>query len=132
LYFNLWIVFLLSGLWHGASWNFVIWGAYHGMFLILDRLFLIRVLERIGKIPSILITFLIVMIGWVIFRLEDFDSIGIYLQKLFAFHGTFEMESIPTFGFFAIVAAFFSFLCLTPFGRKMEEYFFFPRSYRIK
>ena len=39
LYFNLWIVFILSGLWHGASWNYLIWGAYHGVFLILDRLF---------------------------------------------------------------------------------------------
>jgi len=39
LYFNLWLVFLVSGLWHGASWNFVLWGAFHGFFLILDRLF---------------------------------------------------------------------------------------------
>ncbi len=49
LYANLWIVFILSGLWHGASWNFVIWGAFHGIFLILDRLFLIRLLDKLGQ-----------------------------------------------------------------------------------
>jgi len=42
LYFNLWIVFLISGLWHGAAWTFIIWGAFHGLFLILDRLFLLK------------------------------------------------------------------------------------------
>src|SRR5690606_8522302 len=48
LYFNLWFVFLVSGLWHGASWNFVIWGAFHGFFLILDKIFLLQVLNKIG------------------------------------------------------------------------------------
>ena len=53
MYFNLWLVFLLSGLWHGAAWNFVIWGAFHGTFLVLDRLFLLRFYKKIGPIPSI-------------------------------------------------------------------------------
>ena len=47
-YINLWICFLASGLWHGASWNFVIWGAYNGLFLTLDRMFLREALERCG------------------------------------------------------------------------------------
>jgi len=42
LYFNLWVVFLISGLWHGAAWNFVIWGAFHGLFLVMDKLFLLK------------------------------------------------------------------------------------------
>jgi len=53
MYFNLWVVFLISGLWHGAAWTFVIWGAFHGLFLILDRLFLLKVYKKIGKVPSI-------------------------------------------------------------------------------
>src|SRR5690606_26410370 len=43
LYFNLWLVFLASGLWHGASWTFVLWGAYHGLFLVLEKLFLLKI-----------------------------------------------------------------------------------------
>jgi alginate O-acetyltransferase complex protein AlgI len=47
-YFNLWIVFLASGLWHGASWTFVLWGAYHGFFLALDKLVWLDVSKRLG------------------------------------------------------------------------------------
>jgi len=68
LYLNLWICFLASGLWHGASWTFVIWGAYHGFFLTLDRLFLGRWLRSRHRALGILLTFLTVTLGWVIFR----------------------------------------------------------------
>ena len=83
LYFNLWVVFLLSGLWHGASWNFVIWGAFHGCFLILDRLFLTRLLVAIGRWPAVIITCFIVIIGWVFFRLETFTEATSYLGAMF-------------------------------------------------
>lgn len=96
LFFNLWIVFLLSGLWHGASWNFVIWGAYHGLFLIFDRLFLMKFYDKIGRFPSMIITFFIVMIGWVVFRLEDIASINIYLNKLFDLESIYLPETIPS------------------------------------
>jgi len=48
MYFNLWFVFLASGLWHGAAWNFVIWGAFHGFFLILDKLFFLKLSNKMG------------------------------------------------------------------------------------
>jgi alginate O-acetyltransferase complex protein AlgI len=48
LYFNLWLVFLASGLWHGAAWGFIIWGAYHGSFLVIERVFISRLLRRMG------------------------------------------------------------------------------------
>src|SRR5882724_3320056 len=57
-YINLWICFLASGLWHGASWNFVIWGAYNGLFLTLDRMFLREMLERSGVLISTAVTLL--------------------------------------------------------------------------
>jgi alginate O-acetyltransferase complex protein AlgI len=65
---NLWICFLASGLWHGAAWNFIIWGAYNGGFLILDRLFLLRLLGRLPPALANGFTFGIVMVGWVLFR----------------------------------------------------------------
>ena len=72
LYFNLWVVFFLSGLWHGAAWNFVAWGVFHGLFLILDRLFLAKFTDKIGKFPSIALTYFITLLGWVIFRRNNF------------------------------------------------------------
>ncbi|MCK9617375.1 MAG: MBOAT family protein [Lentimicrobiaceae bacterium] len=84
MYFNLVFVFLISGLWHGAAWNFVFWGAFHGLFLLLDRLFLLKVLKKIGKLPSIVLTFFITMIGWVFFRSENLALAWRYLGKMFS------------------------------------------------
>lgn len=85
LYFNLWIVFLASGLWHGAAWGFIIWGAYHGLFLVLERMFLQKWLQKAGKAAAIY-TFLVVMIGWVFFRLEEWTPSVNYLQIMFGWH----------------------------------------------
>jgi alginate O-acetyltransferase complex protein AlgI len=82
MYINLSVVFLLSGIWHGASWNFVIWGAFHGFFLILDRVFLIDFLQKMGKYPSVIITFVITLLGWVIFSIEDLDKMLAYLNSM--------------------------------------------------
>jgi alginate O-acetyltransferase complex protein AlgI len=82
-YVNLWICFLASGLWHGASWNFVLWGAYNGVFLTLDRLFLQRWLERSGALVSRATTLFIVMVGWAIFRAEKPGSVAPFLASLF-------------------------------------------------
>lgn len=79
---NLWIVFLLTGLWHGASWNFVLWGMWHGLFLSL---------ERIGKWPAFpgrtllkgIWTFWIVVMGWVLFRAPDIGFAWEYLQAMY-------------------------------------------------
>ncbi len=85
LFFNLWIVFIISGFWHGAAWTYIIWGAWHGLFLILDRLFLKDTLKRIGKIPAIIFTYFIVLIGWVFFKSESLGySLG-YLKRMFSF-----------------------------------------------
>lgn len=83
--FNLFIVFLLSGLWHGASWNFIFWGCFHGLFLIADRLFLLKFYSTIGKLPSVLITFFLVMMGWVFFRSDNLADARDYFYKLFCF-----------------------------------------------
>jgi len=85
MYFNLWVVFLISGLWHGAAWTFIIWGAFHGAFLILDRLFLGRFLKKIGTIPATAFTYFIVLMGWVFFRATDFSHAIHYIYQLFSF-----------------------------------------------
>jgi alginate O-acetyltransferase complex protein AlgI len=132
LFFNLWIVFLLSGLWHGASWNYVIWGAYHGAFLILDRVFLIKVLGKLGKVPSIAFTFLVVMIGWVVFRLENTPDIITYLTKLFSFNSSYRFETIPSFLFIGSIAVVFSFIAAFKWGKKLEAFIFANNEFSIK
>ena len=130
LYFNLWIVFLLSGLWHGASWNFVLWGAFHGLFLILDRLFLLKFFSKIGNLPSMLITFFIVIIGWVLFRVENINDAGIYLSKMIEFSSVNNLpETVTTFNLKFILAVVFSFITLSKFGRKAEQYVFYSDKY---
>lgn len=84
-YLNLVIVFFLSGLWHGAAWTFVVWGLYHGLFLILDKWGLRKLLDKMGKVPSVLLTFLLVMVGWVIFRADTIGYAVAYLGRLFTF-----------------------------------------------
>ena len=69
-YLNLFIVFLLTGLWHGASWNFVGWGLYHGFFLIIERMGFKKVLEK-SRLFSHIYTILVFVIGWVFFRVES-------------------------------------------------------------
>jgi alginate O-acetyltransferase complex protein AlgI len=86
LYFNLWVVFLISGLWHGAAWNFVIWGAFHGLFLVADRMILLKFFRNIGKVPSIFITFLISLVSWVFFRADNLNMAWDYLRKMFSFN----------------------------------------------
>jgi alginate O-acetyltransferase complex protein AlgI len=110
LFFNLWVVFLISGLWHGAAWNFIVWGAFHGLFLVLDRIFLIRVTEKIGKIPSVIITYVITLVGWVLFRANDLPQAWAYLGKMFSFGGGFPAWRFdPQFWFILVVGAFFAF-----------------------
>ena len=105
MYLNLWIVFLISGFWHGASWNFVIWGTYHGVFLILDRVFLIKLTSRIGKIPRVLLTFFIVVIGWVFFRVDNFDDAILFIGKLFHYNNPVPGFNITGSFYFALVLA---------------------------
>ena len=126
MYFNLWLCFLISGLWHGASWNFVVWGALHGVFICADKLFLTKWTQKLGRIPSVILTFLTVCIIWVFFRVERLDFAWMFIQRMFAF------DFVPIY-FSAnsqlyvtmIVAAFFSFFTLSKFGLKVQEKVYF-------
>jgi alginate O-acetyltransferase complex protein AlgI len=82
--FNLATVFLISGLWHGASWSFVIWGAWHGLLLVLERAFLKRWLDKLPAAVSVLWTFGLVLLGWVFFAM-DAEPGWDFMGRLFAF-----------------------------------------------
>ena len=125
LYFNLWIVFLASGLWHGASWSFIFWGAYHGFFLVIERAFLGNILLKIGKIPSMLFTFFIVNIGWIFFRIEKITDAFRYLKTMFTYNSSpaiaFDCEFITYFS----IAIFFSFFAFGTWGQNIQNAIYF-------
>lgn len=126
MYLNLWICFLLSGLWHGASWNFLLWGALHGFFICADKLFLGKVMKKIGKVPSVILTFLLVNIIWVFFRIEDFGLAWLLIKRMFAFEFTLLPFSANLQLYITlIVAACFSFFTLTKFGQKVQQKVYF-------
>ena len=79
---NLLIVWMLTGFWHGASWNFLLWGLYYGVLLILEKLFLGRALEKLPKLIRRLITFLVAALGWGIFYFTDFRALGTFFASL--------------------------------------------------
>ncbi|WP_343288384.1 MBOAT family O-acyltransferase [Turicibacter bilis] len=83
IYRNLLVVWLVTGIWHGASWNFVIWGLYFGMFIMLERMFLQKLLNRIPTIMQHIYLLLIVLVGWVIFSQSDLSSTINYLEVMF-------------------------------------------------
>ena len=82
---NMLIVWLLTGLWHGASWNFLLWGGYYALLLIGEKCFLLDVLSKLPKAVGRVYTTLSVMLGWALFYFEDFGALASFLGKLFTF-----------------------------------------------
>lgn len=121
-YFNLWAVFLISGLWHGASWNFVIWGAYHGLFLVLERLFLSGFYQKVGKVFSTFTTFIIVVFGWVIFRAETMPEAVHFYKALLSLNEGFQLPRLGAeFRSVMVLALGLSFAAAIPFVGSFEE-----------
>ena len=84
-YINLFIVFILCGLWHGANWTFAIWGLYHGFFLVIERTGLGKLRDRMWSPLQQTLTLLLIIIGWVLFRTETIGDAGHYLSAMFGF-----------------------------------------------
>ncbi len=129
-YLNLWIVFFLSGLWHGAAWTFVAWGAFHGLFIVMDKMFWLKASKTIGKVPRVVITFVIVMIGWVMFRADTLSYAMHYIGSMFGANGNLPVTNVSLqFIFTLIVAALFSFFGLTKAGDNALDFFFNRKEY---
>lgn len=80
---NILIVWLLTGIWHGASWNFIAWGVYFGIILIIEKLFLLRYLEKSPIFIQRIYTLIVVLFSWVIFALDDFSLVLQYFKAMF-------------------------------------------------
>ena len=80
---NIAVVWALTGLWHGASWNFVAWGMYFGVILILEKLWILKWLDKCPAFVCHLYSLILIVLGWVIFALTDFGQMREYLQVMF-------------------------------------------------
>ncbi|RLD60624.1 MAG: MBOAT family protein [Bacteroidetes bacterium] len=87
-YFNLFFVFFVTGLWHGASWGFVVWGLIHGALMIFERLGLDKILKKTPSLFQHTYTFLLAVLAWVLFRADDFSHATKFYHALFNFSDT--------------------------------------------
>ena len=109
VYLNLFIVWFLTGMWHGPSWNFIFWGLYFFIFIALERIFLLKILEKIPAFFSHLYALLVIVPGWVIFYFTDTEILIAYVKKLFSFragpNGNMEVMSTLTTHLFWLILA---------------------------
>ena len=84
---NIAVVWFLTGLWHGASWNFILWGLYFGVLLMIEKLFMLKVLKKAPAIISHIYSIIIILFGWVLFYFENLNEMGIFLARMFGSDG---------------------------------------------
>lgn len=112
---NLLFVWMLTGFWHGASWNFIFWGLYYGMFLLLERTILSKIIDNLPSIISHIYLLIVVAVGWVFFYFLDLSQALKFISILFGFSKNalydikFEVEFFNNIVFLVI-----AFLCCTP------------------
>lgn len=115
---NIAIVWLMTGIWHGASWNFALWGLYFGVILIVEKMFLLKFLKKLPSFISHIYSIFLFVYGWVIFALEDTSNILSYTKALFGNAGFLNRESLYlllNFGLILVIAGIFS----TPIPKKI-------------
>lgn len=86
---NIFIVWFLTGFWHGASFNFILWGLYFGFILMLEKLFILNILDKLPNLFKHIYTLFLVVIGFVIFDISDFKDIFDYLNAMFNINNNF-------------------------------------------
>jgi len=140
-YLNLIIVFFITGLWHGAAWNFIFWGLFHGFFILLERGFLNKVFNKMWKPFSHLYTLLVVLVGWVFFRCNNLSDSFTFIQKLFSLsEGNITVNQYIAFFNYnyevysaIIIGVLFSFPIYSFIERKLKAryYLFFRYSFLV-
>lgn len=117
--FNMFVVWFLTGFWHGADWNFMLWGLYYFVFLVIEKAFLLDKLNK-SKILSRIYTLLVVLVGWALFYITDLGSLWAFLGKMFTISG-----GVPATYFFKNyrISILIGILCSTPLTTKFYDKF---------
>ena len=111
--FNILVVWLLTGLWHGASWNFVLWGGYYAALLILEKCWLLKAGEKLPLVLRRMMTMVLVMLGWALFYFENLGALGAFLGRLFT--------AVPSAGIaFYLPVTALGCLCATPAMKRVK------------
>jgi alginate O-acetyltransferase complex protein AlgI len=126
------VTFIICGMWHQPGWTFIIWGAWHGFWMVLDQLFLIKLLKKTGRIFSIVFTFFITTVGWVFFRTENLKHSRLFLKRMFLFNNNTNEWGFKTdFWVMLAIGGLFSFIVATKFGEKLQA-MTFEKAYSLK
>ncbi len=116
---NLFIVWFLTGMWHGASWNYILWGLYFCAFLVLER-FVIK--DRLSKVPSHIYAIVVVYFGWVIFKFENFAELGAVFAGMFGLNGAgFFSGGVATVFTENIFLLIFGIIACTSLGKRLRK-----------
>jgi len=128
---NILVVWTLTGLWHGASWNFVLWGLYFALILLLEKILLNKILSKIPSIFRWIYTFILINIGWIIFRAENMELL-IYIFKNIINFANYSISDLLSINYslinyipFIIMAFIFSF----PLLKKINNTFYKNKLY---
>ena len=91
---NIGVVWFLTGLWHGASWNFILWGVYFGILLVIEKSFLLKLLKKLPSAVGHIYAMILVVFGWVLFYFEDMSEMGRFIARLFGSDGFAMSQSV--------------------------------------
>ncbi len=117
---NIFVVWLLTGFWHGAAWNFIIWGLYYFVLLMLEKTFLLKVLKKLPKFISHIYTLFLVNLGWVIFAYDDMGNLANAVKNMFGLNGLSFAGNGTSFYLLSYVIVFvIAFIGATPLPKKL-------------
>jgi len=117
---NILIVWFLTGAWHGASWNFILWGVYFGVILILEKLFILKLLEKLPKIIRHLYSIVLILVGWAIFAFEDLSKVINYIKAMFTNNIIYNSEALYYFNNYIFIIVI-GIICSIPLWKKLKE-----------
>ncbi|WP_270506074.1 MBOAT family O-acyltransferase [Paraclostridium sordellii] len=125
-YINLFIVWFLTGFWHGASWTFIAWGLYFGVLIAIEKAFLGKILDKIYPPISHLYLVLVVMIGWIFFRANSFTYAFNYIKLLFGLdnnllYNNLTIMYLNDYGYIIVLSVIFSVPIIPIFKNKLHE-----------
>lgn len=117
---NIFIVWILTGLWHGASWNFIAWGLYYGFFVLIEKIFMKNLLEKLPVAIRRIYTMIIVMVGWVLFSMNTLDESIQYIKVMFGISSNKFIDGTSVYYIYTNILIFIILiLCSTPIIKKI-------------
>ena len=117
---NLFVVWALTGLWHGADWNFILWGLYYGLILVIEKFLLKNILEAMPNLIKHIYTMVLVMVGWTFFGIDSIQKSLEYLKVMFLLNGNPIIDSTFLYYLFTnLILLIILILCSTPIVNKV-------------